>query len=126
MQEIVALLNKLFTKAEPLGWESAIVYVECTEYRRGLNFYITVADSNIDQSDELNGCSVTQDEYERMLAEVHDLIDPFWEECQKENPWSNCTIIMRADGTFTVDYDNTNLDDGSCEYREKWQNKYLK
>ena len=126
MQEIVNTLKGRLTGIAPSGWTGAIVYAELSEDLCETSFYFTMPRNKKIRCYELCKKGVAEEFIDQMLDGIRDLLFPLWQKDQKERPWTNCTIVLNVDGSFTVDYDNTNLDEGSYEYRKIWTNKYLK
>ena len=126
MQEIVNSLKDRLMGFAPSGWTRIIVYAELSEDLCETRFYFAVPKRKYIQCYELCKKGVAEEAIDQALDAIRDLLFPLWEKNRKDSPWTNCTIVAYTDGTFSADYDNTNLDEGSYEYRKIWTNKYLK
>ncbi len=125
MQKTINLLKNNLTNIAPKDWEQIIIYCEISDCSYEIMFYYSVTNNQKIQCYELEKNDISEEVIDQKQDDIYNLIYPFWQKDQKDHPWTNCTIIISKDNTFSIDYDNTNLDDGSYEYREQWEKKYL-
>ncbi|WP_080770502.1 immunity protein YezG family protein [Ruminococcus flavefaciens] len=43
----------------------------------------------------------------------------------KNELWSNMTMVVSKEGKMHVDYDYTNLSEGTYQFKKNWKKKYL-
>ena len=113
-QEIFEILNGFL----PEAWERMVIYLEYGEDSYSMSFYIKKNNKYVKCYD-LPG--VTEDE----LMKAFGKIDKNVYKKQKQEGWSNCTIIIDSSRKIHADFDYTDLSEGTYKYHKDWKKKYL-
>ena len=103
-------------------WEKLIIYLEYGEGSYAYSFYEKRKTGFVNGYD-LPGVS------EKAIDSSFKSIDRFiLNERNKEKSelWTNMTMIVTKTGKMHVDFDYTDLSEGSYKYKLKWKKKYLK
>lgn len=107
-QEIAEGINEII----PTEWEKVYLYAEILDDSTEVFFYF-----NMPQNEEYiyshnipERFNVSEDIYDELLFELHDLFEDLQKEFKENNSgvWTNLTLILESSGRFSIDY---NYDD---------------
>lgn len=126
MQELVYKLKNLLSDLPVVDWKRAIIFAMISEDSYKITFYLTDFNNKNIQCYELCKMGCDEDLIDQIQDNIYELLWPHWKDSQKEHPWTNCTIIINVDDSFSANYDNSDFKDGFYEYQEEWKKKYLK
>lgn len=110
-------LHKFLT----LEWEKLVIYLEYGESSYAYSFYEKRKTGYVNGYD-LPG--VSEKAIDSSFKKIDQLI---LNERKKEKGelWTNMTIIVTRTGNMHVDFDYTDLSEGTYKYKLKWKEKYL-
>ena len=103
-------------------WEKLIVYLEYGEGSYTYSFYEKTKFGYINGYD-LPGVS------ERAIDNSFKKIDKLVlkeRENDKDDQWTNMTMVVTKTGDMHTDFDYTDLSEGKYQFKKKWKKKYLK
>lgn len=61
----------------------------------------------------------------RSFKKIYEILKAERDNLDEKEQWSNCTLIIKKDGTFKMDFDYTNLNKDSYVHEAIWKYKYL-
>lgn len=103
-------------------WKKLIVYLEYGEGSYTFSFYIK------GEKDFFNGYDLPNVS-EKKIDDAFKKIDKIvLKERMKEKDdlWTNMTMVVSKFGDFHVDFDYTDLSKDAYQYKKNWKKKYLK
>ncbi len=101
-------------------WKKIVIYLEYGEESYTFLFYVNTGGEYV-QCYDIKG--INEDD----LMDSFERIDEIVNEARSKDgqTWSNMTIVIGDDGELKVDYDYTDLSQGTYKYEKEWKNKYL-
>ena len=100
-------------------WEQVVFYCEYGVTTYSMSFYLKVGKDYIKCYD-MDG--ITDDQ----LYKSFKKIDNFISKEQKEEQWTNMTMVVSSDGKMKTEFDYTDLSTSAYQYKRDWKKKYLK
>lgn len=104
----------------PASWEKIVVYLEHGEDSYSYSFYVK-------NNNEYKKCfdleNISEEKLLSSFARIEKVIAK--ERKKEKNVWSNMTMIIDKKGALKVDFDYTDLSDGTYQYKKEWKKKYL-
>lgn len=61
----------------------------------------------------------------RSFKKIHAILKTERDNQDEKEQWTNCTLIMKKDGAFKMDFDYTNLEENAYIHEAIWKYKYL-
>ena len=113
--------QKIFNELEvllPRDWEKLVAYFEYGEASYLFYFYVLQGGKYIKCYDLLNAS-------EDSIADIFREIDKILFKAQKNQGWSNLTMVVDKEGNMHSDFDYSDLSEGAYEYHKEWKKKYL-
>ena len=104
------------------GWGKLIVYLEYGKESYTFSFYEKIKKRFINGYD-LPG--VTEEKIDASFREIDKLILKERKK-EKNNLWTNMTMIVTSTGNMKADFDYTDLSEGTYLYKKNWKKRYLK
>lgn len=104
------------------NWEKIVVYLEYGDGSYAFSLYEKNGDEYINVYD-IPGVS------EKKVDASFKKIDKWVlkeRKKEKENLWTNMTIVFSNAGDMKVDFDYTDLSEGTYQFKKNWKKKYLK
>lgn len=117
-QEVYDELNQYLIP----GWEELIVYLEYGNASYSFSFYIKTDGGYVK-------CYDLPDILESALADSFKKIDRLVSEersKEKNDLWTNMTMMVTKTGDMHADFDYTDLSEGTYQFKKDWKKKYLK
>lgn len=116
-QKIYDELSKFITP----DWEKIIMYIEYGKESYTFSFYEKTKDGYLNGYD-IPGVS------EEDIGDAFKRIDKsLVQEREKENSlWTNMTMVVTKTGDMHIDFDYTDLSEGTYQFKKNWKKKYLK
>ncbi|MEC1551570.1 antitoxin YezG family protein [Bacillus haynesii] len=107
-QEIAEGINEII----PTEWEKVYLYAEILDDSSEVFFYFNVPQNKdyIYSHNIPEHFNVSEDIYDELLFELHDLFEDLQNEFKQNNPevWTNLTLTLERNGKFSINY---NYDD---------------
>ena len=102
-------------------WEKLIVYFEYGEASYLISFYAKYGSEYVKCYDLPN---VLEDDLVNSFVKINDIVSA---ERNKEESqiWSNMTMVLDSTGNVHIDYDYTDLSNGTFQFKKEWKKKYL-
>ena len=103
------------------NWEKLVIYLEYGEASYSFSFYIK---SNNEYIKCYDLPKVTEQEIAESFSSIDRIVSQ--ERSKEKNElWSNMTILITNDGDMHADYDYTDLSNGTYQHKKDWKKKYL-
>lgn len=104
------------------GWEKLVVYLEYGNASYSFSFYVKTKEGYVK-------CYDLPDVSEKVLDSSFKKIDKLVSKERnkdKDELWSNMTMIVTTSGDMHADLDYTDLSEGTYQFKKDWKKKYLK
>lgn len=104
------------------GWEKLVVYLEYGNASYSFSFYVKTKEGYVK-------CYDLPDVSEKALDSSFKKIDKLVSKERnkdKDELWSNMTMIVTTSGDMHADLDYTDLSEGTYQFKKDWKKKYLK
>lgn len=120
-KEIAAELQAII----PADWKKIILYAEMTETSYEIFYYCFVRDSlePIQCYDLPKSYDITEEKIDAGIERIAIIIKDEYN--LTLDKWSIFTFILKENGNFKIDFDYTDLTDGSYDFKKEWKVKYL-
>jgi len=122
--EFQLIANELHTVL-PTGWTKTVLYAEITENAYEIFYYCFVEGEDISiQCYKLPSLyEITEKQIDVTIDRIAAIIKKAYTET--EDKWSVMTFNINSMGKFNVEYDYSDLSEGSYEFKKVWKDKYL-
>ena len=103
-------------------WEKLIVYLEYGEGSYTYSFYEKTKFGYINGYDLP---AVSERAIDNSFKKIDKLVLKEREN-DKDDQWTNMTMVVTKTGDMHTDFDYTDLSEGKYQFKKKWKKKYLK
>ncbi|MFT0803485.1 antitoxin YezG family protein [Bacillus swezeyi] len=132
MEKLYQQLAEGINEIIPTEWEKVYLYAEILDDSTEVFFYF-----NMPQNEEYiyshnipEHFNVSEDIYDELLFELHDLFEDLQKEFKENNSgvWTNLTLIFESSGRFSIDYNYDNVIESGLNGSQRqivWEYKNL-
>lgn len=115
------IVSKLL-ELQPKGWSSVVAYAQITEESYEIFFYSKIKEQYYKNFElEKTHCLSRAQTRACFRTIYEELLQDF-----QANHWYVCTIQIKSNGKFIIEYEYTDYSEKSGEYKKLWKEKYLK
>lgn len=130
MEEIYEKIANKVNEIIPEEWDKLYMYAEVSEGASEVFFYYYPKGKNtpIYNLDIGDVFEIDEDEFDEMSMELNDYFERLREEFKKnkQEPWTNLTLVLESTGKFNIDYDYTDLSEADSYVQHIiWRYKHL-
>lgn len=114
------IVSKLL-ELQPKGWRSVVAYAQITEESYEIFFYSKIKDQYFKNFELEKTYNLSRADTRACFRTIYEELLPDY----KANHWYVCTIQIKSNGEFIIEYEYTDYSEKSREYKKLWKEKYI-
>lgn len=107
----------------PEWWNDLILRCEIGEASYLIEYYVKKKGGRYTKCYDLE--EIESVELFRSFKKIHQILKTERDIQDEKEKWTNCTLIIKKDGAFKMDFDYTNLIENAYIHEAIWKYKYL-